>query len=509
MTYHQAVHDGRLIFEMKGETDFSLPSPRCEVPVPENLRRAELSIPNLSEREVVKHYTNLSQMNYGVDNGPYPLGSCTMKYNPKYADLLASLPTVGEVHPLVDEEGAQGSLRLMYELERALCSISGMDAVSLQPAAGAHGEFTGMLIARAYHEANRQDRREVIVPDSAHGTNPASAAMAGFEVVVVPTSPEGCVDLEALEAAVSERTAALMLTNPNTLGIFEAGIERIASIVHGAGGLLYYDGANLNAIMGRTSPGAMNFDIMHFNLHKTFATPHGGGGPGAGPVGVKKALEPFLPVPRVVLDGDAYRLDHDRPQSIGKVRSFYGNFAVLVRAYSYILRQGGNGLRGVSDRAVLNANYLRHRLTPTYDMPFKELRKHEFVLSAKRLKDEKGIRALDVSKRLLDYGTMAPTIYFPALVDEALMIEPTETESRESLDRFAEAMLAIAKEDPGLLKEAPHNTAVGRLDEVYAAKELVLSYLGLRRKLTGNLAGLRANAEGRKCESCSLLLDTK
>ncbi len=509
MSYRQANYDIRLIFEMKGETDFSLPRAKEVVPVPENLLRTELAIPNLSEREVVKHYTNLSQMNYGVDNGFYPLGSCTMKYNPKYADLLAALPTVADVHPLEDEEGVQGSLRLLYEMERALCAISGMDAVSLQPAAGAQGEFTGMLITKAFHDANGQDRREVIVPDSAHGTNPASAAMAGYDIIVVPTSSEGGLDIKALEEAVSERTAAFMITNPNTLGIFEENIERIAQIIHGAGGLLYYDGANLNAIMGKTSPGIMDFDIVHFNLHKTFATPHGGGGPGAGPVGVKKELERFLPVPRVVLEDGFYHLDLDRPYSIGKVRSFYGNFAVLVRAYAYILRQGGNGLKDASEKAVLNANYLRKRLTTTYNMPFKELRKHEFVLSARKLKDEKGVRAVDVSKRLLDHGMMAPTIYFPALVDEALMIEPTETETKETLDRFVEVMLAIAKEDPQLLKDAPHNTAVRRLDEVYAAKELLLSYLGIRKKMSGNLAGLRANAEGRKCESCALILENK
>jgi glycine dehydrogenase subunit 2 len=509
MNYRQAKYDVRLIQEMKGKSDLVLPPVRREIEVPQNLLRTELNIPDLEENEVVRHYTNLSQMNFGVDSGIYPLGSCTMKYNPKYADLLASLPSVTDVHPLEDEEGVQGSLQLLYELERALCAISGMDAVSLQPAAGAQGEFTGMLMARAFHDANGEERTEVIVPDSAHGTNPASAAMAGFDVVVVPTSPTGCVDLEALKAAVSERTAAFMITNPNTLGIFEEDIVDIVRIVHGVGGLMYYDGANLNAVMGRTSPGAMDFDIVHFNLHKTFATPHGGGGPGAGPVGVRKDLEPFLPVPRIVREEDRYFLDWDRPQSIGKVRSFYGNFSVLVRAYAYILRQGGNGLRDVSDRAVLNSNYLRARLTSVYDMPFKPLRKHEFVLSARKLKDEKGIRALDIAKRLLDHGMMAPTVYFPSLVDEALMVEPTETETKESLDRFADALLTIAKEDPQTVKDAPHNTSVRRIDEVYAAKELVLSHLGLKRKLAGNLAGLRANAEGRKCESCSLLLDTK
>lgn len=509
MSYRQATYDVRLIQEMRGQNDLTLPPLGREIEVPQNLLRTELDIPDLEENEVVRHYTNLSQMNFGVDNGIYPLGSCTMKYNPKYADLLASMPAVTDVHPLEDEEGVQGSLRLLHELERALCAIAGMDAVSLQPAAGAHGEFTGMLMARAFHDANGENRTEVIVPDSAHGTNPASAAMAGFDVVVVPTSPTGCVDIEALRAAVSERTAAFMITNPNTLGIFEEDIIELVRVVHDVGGLMYYDGANLNAVMGRTSPGAMDFDIVHFNLHKTFATPHGGGGPGAGPVGVKKKLEPFLPVPRVVREEDRYFLDWDRPQSIGKVRSFYGNFAVLVRAYAYILKQGGNGLRDASDRAVLNSNYLRSRLTPTYDMPFKTLRKHEFVLSAKKLKEERGIRALDIAKRLLDNGMMAPTVYFPSLVDEALMIEPTETETRETLDKFAETLLAIAKEDPQIVKDAPHNTSVRRIDEVYAAKELVLSHLGLRRKLAGSIAGLRANAEGRKCESCSLILENR
>jgi len=505
MSYHQADYDMKLIFERKGQTDFALP-PVEKGDIPEELLRTELNIPNLPEREVVQHYTNLSQMTYGVDNGFYPLGSCTMKYNPKYADLLASLPTVADVHPFVDEDGAQGCLRLMYELERALAAIAGMDAVSLQPAAGAHGEFTGMLLIKAYHDRIGEDRTEVIVPDAAHGTNPASAAMAGYDVVEIPSSPEGCIDLQALEAAVSPRTAALMLTNPNTLGIFESNILKVAETVHGAGGLLYYDGANLNAIMGHTSPGAMDFDVVHFNLHKTFATPHGGGGPGAGPVGVKSLLEPFLPNPRIVLEDGVYRLEHDRPHSIGKVRSFYGNFAVLVRAYAYILRQGADGLKAASENAVLNANYLRKRLTPAYDMPFKELRKHEFVLSAKRLKDEKGIRALDISKRLLDYGTMAPTIYFPALVEEALMIEPTETESRETLDRFADIMLQVAKEDPQLVKDAPLNTAVRRVDEVRAAKDLSLSYLGLRRKLTGGLAGMRTDGQAKACSWCSTIL---
>jgi glycine dehydrogenase subunit 2 len=341
-----------------------------------------------------------------------------------------------------------------------------------------------MLLAKAYHRKRGGERTEVIVPDTAHGTNPASAAMAGFDVVEIPSNGEGCVDLEALQAAVTNRTAAFMITNPNTLGIFESEIVRIAEIVHSAGALLYYDGANLNAIMGRTSPGKMDFDIVHFNLHKTFATPHGGGGPGAGPVGVKAHLAPFLPVPRVVLREGRYRFDYESEDSIGKVRAFYGNFAVLVRAYAYILRNGGDGLKSISDRAVLNSNYLKSLLVDTYGLPYKPLRKHEFVISAKRQKDERGIRALDISKRLLDYGMHAPTIYFPGLVDEALMIEPTETETKDTLDHFAEVLRRIAtQEDPALVHSAPHNTAAKRVDEVYAAKEAILSWRAYKKKM--------------------------
>ena len=507
MSYRQADYDLRLVQEMKGKTDFTLP-PVEEGYIPEDLLRTSLDVPNLEENEVVRHYTNLSQMNFGVDNGFYPLGSCTMKYNPKYADVLAALPSVTDVHPYEDEEGLQGSLRLMYELERVLAAISGMDAVSLQPAAGAHGEFTGMLIVKAYHESIGEQRNEVIVPDSAHGTNPASAAMAGFDVIEIPSSPEGRVDLKALEAAVSPRTAAMMLTNPNTLGIFEEDILKMAETVHGAGGLLYYDGANLNAVMGRTNPGVMDFDIMHFNLHKTFATPHGGGGPGAGPVGVKAFLEPFLPSPRIALEDGTYRFE-ERPRSIGKVRSFHGNFAVLVRAYAYILRCGSDGLKAASERAVLNSNYLRKRLVPTYDMPFGELRKHEFVVSAKRLKDEKGVSALDISKRLLDHGTMAPTIYFPSLVEEALMIEPTETESMETLDRFADIMIQVAEEDPVVVKDAPHNTSVRRVDEVNAARELVLSHLRLKRRVAKDLGAMKVGDDGKSCSFCATLIGTE
>jgi glycine dehydrogenase subunit 2 len=481
VSYRQARYDEPLIFELTGESDFC---PICEeeVDVPENMVREELHLPELPEREVLRHYLNLSQMNFGVDNGMYPLGSCTMKYNPKYGDLLASLPTVTSVHPCQDEDSIQGALRLMHELERGLCAISGMDAVTLQPAAGAQGEFTGMLIAKAYHAAHGGGRTEVVIPDSAHGTNPASAVMAGYTVIEIPSGKDGCVDLEALGAALSERTAAVMVTNPNTLGLFEKDIVQLAEMVHEAGALLYYDGANLNAIMGITSPGVMDFDIVHFNLHKTFATPHGGGGPGAGPVGVKGSLEPYLPVPRIVCEEGRYSLDFDREGSIGKVRSLFGNFAVLVRAYAYILAQGGDGLREISQRAVLNSNYLKSKVMGTYEMPFAELRKHEFVISARRLAMEKGVRAGDVAKALLDRGFMSPTIYFPSLVEEALMVEPTETESKETLDRYAQALLDIAEGDADEVKASPQNTAVSRVDEVRAAKELVLSWRIYQRK---------------------------
>ncbi len=481
MSYRQARYDEPLIFELKGENDFCLMS-EDDVKIPEGMERQGLCLPDIPEMDVVRHYINLSQMNFGVDNGMYPLGSCTMKYNPKYADKLASLPTVTSVHPCQDEDSLQGALRLMRELEKALCAISYMDAVTLQPAAGAQGEFTGMLIAKAYHEDREDLRTEVIVPDSAHGTNPASAAMAGFTVIEIPSGPDGCVDLEALGAALSERTAAVMVTNPNTLGLFEKDIMKLAEMVHAAGALLYYDGANLNAIMGMTAPGLMDFDIVHFNLHKTFATPHGGGGPGAGPVGVKEFLEPYLPVPRIVSEEGKYRLDYERFDSIGKVRSMFGNFAVLVRAYSYIVAQGSDGLKEVSQKAVLNSNYLKSKVVPTYEMPFAQLRKHEFVISAKKLAKEKGIHATDVAKALLDRGFMSPTIYFPSLVEEALMIEPTESESKETLDRYAQALLDIANGDPAEIKASPRTTSISRVDEVYAAKELILSWRIYQRK---------------------------
>ena len=480
MRYHQAVHAVPLLFEGCGTMPEGLSCADAEGSLPDKLLRQNLDLPDLPEREVVKHFTNLSQMNFGVDNGMYPLGSCTMKYNPKICDEISSWDTVSDIHPLQDVSTIQGALQLMAELEHMLCEIGGVDAVTLQPAAGAHGEFTGVHMVRAYHESRGEERKEVILPETAHGTNPASAAMVGYDVLDLP-SKDGCVDIDALKAAVSQDTAAFMLTNPNTLGLFEKDVQEIAGILHDAGALLYYDGANLNAIMGKTSPGKMDFDIVHFNLHKTFATPHGGGGPGAGPVGVKSHLEEFLPVPRIVLRDGKYDLDYDRPKSIGRVKAFYGNFAVLVRAYAYITMQGGDGLSRVSEQAVLNSNYLRHRLEGVFDMPYGELRKHEFVMSGKALK-KRGVRTMDFAKRLLDYGFHAPTVYFPLIVDEALMIEPTETETMDTLDAFADACRRIAAEDPELLKTAPHNTARRRIDEVKAAKDMILSWRGYVNK---------------------------
>jgi len=450
--------------------------------LPPGMARGCICLPELPESEVVRHFTALSCMNFGTDNGPYPLGSCTMKYNPKYADRIASLADAVDVHPYQPEGTVQGSLQILHEMEKALCAIGGVDAVTLQPAAGAHGEHTSMLIVRAFHRHHGQDRDEIIIPDSAHGTNPASAAMAGFKVIEIPSSPDGCVDLEALSSALSERTAAMMLTNPNTLGIFERRITQVAEMVHSAGALLYYDGANLNAIMGYSTPGAMDFDIVHFNVHKTFASPHGGGGPGAGPVGVKAFLEPFLPYPRVACQDGVYRLDCDRPLSIGKVSSFQGNFGVLLRGYAYILRKGGDGLKQASERAVLNSNYLKERLKGAYHIPFGDLKKHEFVASAAALKQSKGIKAMDVAKMMMDYGLHPPTVYFPMLVEEALMIEPTEDESKETLDRMADVLLAIAESDAEKASSAPSSTAASRVDETKAARDAVLSSRYRRRK---------------------------
>jgi len=442
-------------------------------------RKTPIGLPNISEPRVVRHYTRLSQMNFGIDSGPYPLGSCTMKYNPKLNEEVAGMPKFSKMHPASPIRGSQGMLEIMAKLQEWLAAISGMAEVSIQPAAGAQGEWSAMLITRAYHESRGEGyRTEVVCPDSAHGTNPASAAMAGYEVVEIK-SKDGGVDLEALRAAVSpKRTAAFMITNPSTLGLFEGQIREIAKIVHDAGALLYYDGANFNAILGKTNPGVMGFDMVHFNLHKTFSTPHGGGGPGAGPIGVVKHLAPFLPVPLVAWKEDRYILDFDRPKSIGRVKSWWGNAGMFVRAYAYIRLFGADGLLENTEIAVLNANYVHHRLKGVFpsDVQPNTPRKHETVLSGAKLYAERGIRTADLAKRLLDYGIHAPTVYFPLIVEESIMIEPTETETKEALDGICDALIAISKEDPEVVKSAPHNTSVARVDEVEAARKPILTW---------------------------------
>ena len=458
--------------------------PALDVPeaaVPEEHRRKEPApLPEVGERDLVRHFTRLAQRNYGVDTGFYPLGSCSMKYNPKVSEAIAALPGFSRVHPAQPSETVQGALELLWRLERALCEVTGMSRATFQPAAGASGELTGLLLMRAFHEKNGDPRRRIVIPDSAHGTNPASVRMAGYEVATVPSDARGLVDLSALEKLVDEDVAGLMITNPNTLGLFEQDILEIARTMHEIGGLLYYDGANLNAILGRVRPGDMGFDIVHMNTHKTFATPHGGGGPGAGPVAVTERLVPFLPSPMVERDEDgAFRFDHDRPDSIGRIHGFHGNFGVLVRAYAYVFANGGDGLREVGERAVLNARYLAERVKAEYPLAFPDGRPmHEFVSTAKRLKSH-GIRAMDVAKRLIDLGFYPSTVYFPLIVEESLMVEPTETESKETLDAFADAMLQVAREareSPELLHEAPVTAPVRRLNEAQAARNLKIRW---------------------------------
>jgi glycine dehydrogenase subunit 2 len=444
------------------------------------LRKQPPRLPEVSELDLVRHYTNLSRKNWAIDVGAYPLGSCTMKYNPKIHEQVASLPGFRALHPWQPLEQTQGALALLWETEQLLTEITGMSRATLQPAAGAAGELTGLLIMKAYHASRGEDRRVILVPDSAHGTNPATVRLAGYEAKQIPSDRRGLVDLEALRGAADETVAGLMLTNPNTLGLFERDIEEIARAVHGHGGLLYYDGANLNAIVGVVRPGDMGFDIVHMNLHKTFTTPHGGGGPGSGPVAVTKKLEEFLPAPLPVFDAETgmYRWDHDRPRSIGRVHGFHGNFGMVVRAYAYIKSLGAEGLHRVGERAVLNANYLRKRLEAAYSTAFSGTCMHEFVVTAKRFRKH-GVRAMDIAKRLIDLGVHPPTVYFPLIVEEALMIEPTETESKQTLDRLAEAFLQIAAEaesDPELLHEAPVTTPVGRLDQALAARNPQLSW---------------------------------
>jgi glycine dehydrogenase subunit 2 len=472
----------KLIFEKSkaGRRASSLPSydlPKAEIPE-ELERKRPPRLPELAEPEVVRHFSALADRTFGVDTGFYPLGSCTMKHNPRVNERVVALPGFRDLHPLQDEDGAQGALELMWHLQEILAEVCGLHAVSLQPAAGSQGELTGLMLMRAYFADRGEERSTVITADTAHGTNPASVTMAGYELQKVETDARGNLDLDDLRAKVNERTAGLMLTNPSTLGLFDEHIEEVASIFHDVGALLYYDGANLNAVCGISRPGDMGFDIVHINLHKTFSQPHGGGGPGGGPIAVRDILEPFLPVPAVTRAGDRFRLDYDRPKSIGKVRGYCGPFGVFVRSYAYI-RSYGPGLREMSEAAVLNANYLLARLRDTYDLPFDRLCMHEFVLSARNLKKQHNVTALDVAKRLMDYGFHPPTIYFPLIVPEALMIEPTETETKETLDAFSEAMLAIAREaaeDPQLLKDAPHDRPVRRLDEVKAAKRAIVKY---------------------------------
>lgn len=460
----------------------NLPQIDCQETIPENhWRSSELGIPELSEVEAVRHFTALSHRAFGVDDGPYPLGSCTMKYTPKICQWAAKLPGFADIHPYQRQWTVQGALELLYELQLMLAQLTGTDAFTLQPAAGAHGELCGMMIIRAYHKSRGDDRQRtvVLVPDSAHGTNPATAAAVGYQVRVVKSGPDGLVDLEDLKSKLGDDVAGLMLTNPNTVGLFEKNILKISELVHEAGGLLYYDGANMNAIVGLARPGDMGFDVCHVNLHKTFATPHGGGGPGAGGVGVKKFLEPFLPEPTVEKDADGvYSFRGGGPESIGKIKTFYGNFGVCVKAYAYIRLVGYKGLREASQHAVLNANYLKKRLSEDYDIPFETICKHEFVATNKR-QEGSGIRTLDIAKRLIDFGYHPPTIYFPLIVHEAMMFEPTETESKERLDELADAMKQIAREsetDPDKVKSAPHTSVIGRVDETLAARKPVLKY---------------------------------
>ncbi len=483
----------KLVFELSspGRKGFSLPAldvpqKKTEELIPSDLLRKDPpALPEVSEVDVARHFIRLSIMNHHVDKGFYPLGSCTMKYNPKINETLARLNGFTNLHPLQTEDTFQGALRLMFELGEYMEEISGMEKISLQPAAGAHGELTSLLIIHAYHKKNRSSRTKVIIPDSAHGTNPASVITAGFSTVQIKSNSKGLIDIEELKKVMNEDVAALMITNPNTLGLFETDILEIARVVHDSGALLYMDGANLNALMGITKPGDMGFDVVHFNLHKTFSTPHGGGGPGSGPVGVKENLAPYLPVPVVAKradkkGADEYFLDYRRPLSIGRMHSFFGNFGVMIRAYVYIRQNGAKGLREVSENAIINANYLRQILRQYYDLPYDDFCQHEFVLSGDRQK-EKGVKTLDIAKRLLDFGLHAPTVYFPLIVHEALMIEPTETESKESLDEFANVMIRIAKEveeNPQAVTSAPHDTPVGRLDEAKAARDLNLRWKG-------------------------------
>jgi glycine dehydrogenase subunit 2 len=487
----QQREPARTIFQKGAPGRRAFVCPALDVPavdaaelLPERFRRAEPPrLPEVSEPEIVRHYVGLSKRNFDLDSGFYPLGSCTMKHNPRLHERVAALPGHARLHPLQDPASAQGALELMWRLQGALAEVSGLPHVSLQPSAGSHGELAGVLLTRAYHEDRGQHRHKVLAPDTSHGTNPATVTMAGFELVKLATNADGGVDVDDLRAKADEDVACLMLTNPNTLGLFDPNIAEIAEIVHGVGATLYYDGANLNAVMGLSRPGDMGFDIVHFNLHKSFTQPHGGGGPGSGPIAVSDRVAPYLPVPVVVRrDGGAYDLDYERPKSIGRLRGFHGNYGCFVRSYAYICSLGGDGLKDASETAVLNANYLlarlrEHGVAEYLPLAYGELCMHEFVLSGGPMKRELGLKTLDLAKRLLDFGFHPPTVYFPLLVDEALMVEPTETETKETLDAFADAIAAIlreAAEDPGIAQGAPYSTPVRRLDEVAAAKRPVI-----------------------------------
>lgn len=474
----------KLIFEKSNPGRGCDLLPECDVPMikpsEKFVRKSKLHLPQVSETEISRHYTQLMNRSFGINNGFYPLGSCTMKYNPKVNEEAAKLPGFAKIHPLQPQSTIQGCLEVMKLTEESLCEITGMAAMDFQPAAGAHGEFTGLKLIWAYHQDRKDTKRtKIIVPDSAHGTNPASAAMAGFSVVNIPSTSEGYVDMEVLREAVGEDTAGFMLTNPNTIGMFDENILEITKIVHDAGGLNYYDGANLNAIMGIVRPGDMGFDVVHLNLHKTFSTPHGGGGPGSGPIGCKQELVKYLPSPSITRQGGSYQLEQKGLESIGRVKAFYGNFLVVVKALTYILSLGGEGLKNASENAVLNANYLLHRLKNTFDIPFPGPCMHEFVISLEELKKKQGVSALDFAKTLLDYGMHPPTMYFPLIVHEALMVEPTETETMETLMEVADIYEQIyerACKDPDSLHASPQNTPVGRPDEVAAARNPILRY---------------------------------
>lgn len=475
-----------LIFELGTKGEASRYIKPLDVPKPDfsewfgkDYNDKKPNIPDVDEISVLRHYTNLSAKNYHVEMGTYPLGSCTMKYNPKLNEDMASLPGFAATHPLQPDATVQGNLELLYHLEQLLNDVTGMDAYTFQPAAGAQGELAGLLLIKAYHEDRGDTKRKVmIIPDAAHGTNPATAAMVGYDVREVKSNAEGMVDLEALEAALGDDVAGLMLTNPNTLGIYEKNIEKITSMVHEAGGLCYYDGANINAILMHARPGDMGFDCVHLNVHKSFSTPHGGGGPGAGPVGCKAHLAPYLPRPVVKKEGDQYVLDYDRPKTFGKVRSFIGSFSVLVKTYAYILRNGARGLYEASEGAVANSTYVRERLKAYYRIPYDTPTLHEFVMTGEWQKEKYGVNTLDIVKRLIDFGFHPPTIYFPLIVPEAMMVEPTETETWRDLDQLVDAFIKVAKDaevDPDLLKNAPHDTPISRPDEVRAAKQPILA----------------------------------